>query len=65
MNDIERWRNPEQRKIIEDAIHDCKPDNFHTLLWCVEGAPWEEYAKNHIVSVMRAKVFFDNVPRFV
>ena len=65
MNDIQRWGNPEQRKLIENAIQDSKVENFRFLLWCVEGAPWEEYTKNHITSVLRAKAFFDNVPRFV
>ena len=67
MTDTERWNNPKMRSKIEDAIMESAKDFEHIpfLLWCVEGAPWEEWTKNHIKQTVRAKAFFDNVPRFV
>lgn len=65
MTDKERWENFEHRKLIEEAIHMTKEEDFPFLLFCVEGSPWEGYTKTHIADVNRTKFFFVNVPRFV
>jgi hypothetical protein len=76
MTEEERWADPKQRKIIEDAVHESvsgalkddeknKQIRLRFLLWCTEGTPWEMYTKNHVADSLRAKSFFDHVPRFV
>lgn len=68
-SDISRWNNPEQRRLIERAVmetiatHDDKRIGF--LLWCIEGAPWEDWTKQQVIVTRRAKFFLENMPRFV
>lgn len=67
-NDLTRWENPRDREIIENAVKEIvatyDSERIRFLIWCVEGSPWEDWTKNYIGQVYRAKFFLENTPRF-
>jgi hypothetical protein len=68
VNEKERWESPEHRLEIENAIKDTyknHPESIGAILYCIKGAPWEEWAKKEINDYMRVKFYLENIPRFV
>jgi len=68
MNEKERWENPNQRAIIQKAVLDTLQRGDETairsILWAASGAPWEAWTLEQI-DILRIKLFFERVPRFI